>query len=168
MSANPISGRVWLFGDNVDTDIIIPARYLVVPDPTHWATHVMEPVAPDFAKRIQPGDVIVAGENFGCGSSREHAAIGLRKAGISAVIAKSVARIFFRNALNNGLPAVECPEACKTARGSDQISVDLATGRIINKTQGQSYVFRPLPGFMIGMLQAGGLVDYILGGGRLG
>ncbi len=156
-----ITGRVWKFGDHVDTDVIIPGRYLNLTDPVELAKHVFEPVKPGFYRLVKPGDVIVAGENFGCGSSREHAVIALKHAGISAVIAKSFARIFFRNAINLGLPALICPDAYEVVNEGDRISIDLGKGviRVVNK--GLTLRFKPYPPFILELLNAGGLVPYL-------
>ena len=154
-------GKVWKFGDHVDTDIIIPARYLNVSDRTALAEHCFEDVRPGFKGDIHSGDVIVAGENFGCGSSREHAAWAIKEAGIALVIAESFARIFFRNAFNIGLPLIELPEASKVFDEGDELSVDLATGKIIRLVDDRVYSAKPIPEFMMGIVEAGGLVPYI-------
>jgi 3-isopropylmalate/(R)-2-methylmalate dehydratase small subunit len=152
-----ITGNVWRFGDNVDTDLIIAARYLNSSDPAHLAKYVMEDADPDFVKKLKKGDIIVAGENFGCGSSREHAPIALKAAGVSAVIAKSFARIFYRNAFNMGLPIFELPQSDAIKEG-EEVSVHLETGEIV--TQEGTYKFSPIPPFMQELLQAGGLIAY--------
>lgn len=152
-----ITGNVWRFGDNIDTDLIIAARYLNSSDPAHLAKYVMEDADPDFVKKLTPGDMIVAGENFGCGSSREHAPIALKAAGVSAVIAKSFARIFYRNAFNMGLPIFELPQSDEISEG-DKVSIHLETGEII--TPKGTYRFSPIPPFMQELLQAGGLIPY--------
>jgi 3-isopropylmalate dehydratase small subunit len=156
-----IEGTVWRFGDHVDTDLIIPARYLNVSDGKELATHCFADLRPDFPSRVEAGDVLVAGKNFGCGSSREHAPLAIREAGIRAVIAESFARIFYRNAFNIGLPLLEASEAARTLTEGDRVSVDLTTGEIA--LQGRDAVFRaePVPPFMQELIQAGGLVPYL-------
>jgi 3-isopropylmalate/(R)-2-methylmalate dehydratase small subunit len=156
-----LRGKAHKFGDNIDTDIIIPARYLVTTDPQELAKHCMEPIAPDFPQRAKPGDIIVAGENFGCGSSREHAPLAIKGLGISCVIAKSFARIFYRNAFNIGLPVLECPEAVDEIRDGDELEVDIETGIIKNLTTGKTYQAMPIPPFMREILNAGGLINYV-------
>jgi len=154
------SGTVWKYGDNVDTDAIIPARYLNVSTPEELARHCMEDIDPGFACAVQPGDVIVAGENFGCGSSREHAPLAIRGAGISCVVARSFARIFYRNAINVGLPILECPQAVEGAEQGDQLALDLRAGTITNQRTGRTYQMSPFPPFIMDIIQAGGLVPY--------
>ncbi|WP_321315058.1 3-isopropylmalate dehydratase small subunit [Halarcobacter sp.] len=154
-----ITGKVWNFGANIDTDVIIAARYLNSSDPEHLAKYVMEDADPDFPKKLQKGDIIVAGENFGCGSSREHAPIALKAAGVAAVVAPSFARIFYRNAFNMGLPIFELPEALEIKEG-EEISIDLAEGIITNNTQNKTYKFIPIPEFMQELIQTGGLINY--------
>lgn len=154
-------GKVWKFGDHVDTDVIIPARYLNVSDRAVLAEHCFEDVRPGFKGDIRAGDVIVAGENFGCGSSREHAAWAIKEAGIGLVIAESFARIFFRNAFNIGLPLIELPEASKVFDEGDELSADLTTGKITRLVDDQVYLAKPIPEFMMGIVEAGGLVPYI-------
>lgn len=157
-----IRGKVWKFGDNVDTDQIIPARYLNTSDPYELAKHVMEDSEhPNFAKEHQEGDIIVAGKNFGCGSSREHAPVAIKYAGVPVVVAKSFARIFYRNAINIGLPIVEAPEEFidKTEQG-DEIEVDLEKGVIKNLTKGLEAKFKPIPPEVAAILNAGGLMKY--------
>jgi 3-isopropylmalate/(R)-2-methylmalate dehydratase small subunit len=154
-------GKAWKFGADVDTDAIIPARYLNTTDPAALAEHCMEDADPDFAAKVRPGDLIVAGKNFGCGSSREHAPIAIKAAGVSCVIAHSFARIFYRNAFNMGLPILECPEAAENIAAGDEIEVDLDAGRIINQTRGQTYQAQPVPDFMQMLLRAGGLMSYV-------
>ncbi len=156
-----LRGRAHKFGDNIDTDIIIPARYLVTTDPAELAKHCMEAIAPDFPQRVQRGDIIVAGENFGCGSSREHAPLAIKGLGISCVIAKSFARIFYRNAFNIGLPVLECPQAVEDIREGDELEVNLETGTIHNRTTGKTYQAMPIPPFMRQILEAGGLISYV-------
>ena len=156
---NQITGKVWNFGANIDTDVIIAARYLNSSDPEHLAKYVMEDADPEFPKKLQKGDIIVAGENFGCGSSREHAPIALKAAGVAAVIAPSFARIFYRNAFNMGLPIFELPESLEIKEG-EVISVNLDNGEITNKTTNKTYTFTPIPDFMQELIAAGGLINY--------
>ncbi|DAB36256.1 MAG: 3-isopropylmalate dehydratase small subunit [Epsilonproteobacteria bacterium] len=152
-----ISGKVWCFGDNIDTDLIIAARYLNTSDPKELAKHVMEDADPEFVKKMQAGDIIVAGENFGCGSSREHAPIALKAAGIRAVVAKSFARIFYRNAFNTGLPIFELSNTEAIQEG-DNIAISMESGEI--KHGAQTYRFTPIPPFMQELLACGGLMNY--------
>jgi len=154
-----LQGKVWKFGDNVDTDLIIAARYLNTSDPEELAKYVMEDADPKFVEKMSRGDIIVAGENFGCGSSREHAPIALKAAGISAVIAPTFARIFYRNAFNMGLPIFELAEAAQIDEG-DVVEVDMESGEVINKTSGKSYKFVPIPEFMQELVDAGGLIEF--------
>jgi 3-isopropylmalate/(R)-2-methylmalate dehydratase small subunit len=154
-----IRGRVWKFGDNIDTDVIIPARYLNTSDPAELAKHVMEDIDPEFRNKMTPGDIIVAGENFGSGSSREHAPIALKAAGVGAIIAKSFARIFYRNSFNMGLPIFQLPEADRISEG-DQVEIDMERGVIKNLTKGEEYHFTPIPPFMQQLIEAGGLINY--------
>ncbi|SHM43246.1 3-isopropylmalate/(R)-2-methylmalate dehydratase small subunit [Caldanaerovirga acetigignens] len=156
-----IKGRAIKYGNNVDTDVIIPARYLNTTDPKELAVHCMEDLDPEFKNKVRPGDIIVAGVNFGCGSSREHAPIAIKASGISCVIAETFARIFFRNAINIGLPIVECPEAARDIKDGDQVAVDLATGEITNLTTGKVYKASPFPPFMQELIKLGGLVEYV-------
>lgn len=153
-------GTAHKYGNHIDTDVIIPARLLNNPDPAVLATHCMEDIDPDFAERVQKGDIMVGGINFGCGSSREHAPIAIKAAGISCVIAESFARIFFRNSINIGLPVLECPEAAREAESSDVLEVDLDSGKIENITKGKRYTAAPFPPFMQELISAGGLVNY--------
>ena len=132
-------GKVFKYGDNVDTDVIIPARYLAIADPKELAEHCMEDIDRDFVKKVQPGNIMVAGKNFGCGSSREHAPLVIKVSGISCVIAETFARIFYRNAINIGLPIIECPEAAKDIRDGDEVEVDFDSGIIYNRTSGKQY-----------------------------
>jgi len=155
-----IQGTVHKYGDHVDTDVIIPARELNDPSPANMKAHCMEDIDRDFRARVKEGDVLVAGLNFGCGSSREHAPLAIKLSGISCVIAASFARIFYRNAINIGLPVLECPAAAAAARMGDELQVDLDTGGITNLTQGESYTAAPFPPFMQGLIRAGGLVAY--------
>lgn len=151
--------KVWTFGDNIDTDIIIAARYLNTSDASILAKHIMEDADKDFSSKIAVGDAIVAGENFGCGSSREHAPLALKAAGISVVIAKSFARIFYRNSFNTGLMILECKEADRIAQG-DEISIDFANKTITNHTQNAKFEFGEIPPFMQELVKAGGLINY--------
>lgn len=151
--------RVWKFGDNIDTDLIIAARYLNTSNEAELASHLMEDARSDFAKIVQKGDVIVAGENFGCGSSREHAPLAIKAAGIYAVIAKSFARIFYRNSFNIGLPILEIKEIDSINEG-DFLEIDLKNGKVYNITQNRNYSFLPIPPFMLELLEVGGLMEY--------
>lgn len=153
-------GKVWKYGDNVDTDVIIPARYLSKSTAQELARHCMEDLDASFAGAVQPGDVIVAGENFGCGSSREHAPLAIKGAGVSCVVAHSFARIFYRNAINVGLPILECPDAVQGAERGHDLEVDLEAGRVYNRTTGQVYQAESYPPFMMEIINAGGLVPY--------
>ena len=155
-----LSGAVWKYGDDVDTDVIIPARYLNVSAPEDLARHCMEDLDPGFAGAVQPGDVIVAGENFGCGSSREHAPLAIKGAGVACVVARSFARIFYRNAINVGLPILECPEAVEETQQGDRLAADLDAGTIANSRTGRTYRVSPFPAFIKRIIQAGGLVPY--------
>jgi 3-isopropylmalate/(R)-2-methylmalate dehydratase small subunit len=152
-----LTGRAFTFGDNIDTDTIIPAVYLVTTDPAELGAHCMEFADAEFSKKVRPGDMIVAGRNFGCGSSREHAPIAIKGCGISCVIAKSFARIFFRNAINIGLPILECADADRIAQG-DELEVDPAAGKIVNRTKGETYDTPPFPPFLQDIIAAGGLM----------
>lgn len=152
-----ISGKVWHFGDNIDTDLIIAARYLNTSDPKELAKHVMEDADPEFVSKVKTGDIIVAGENFGCGSSREHAPIALKAAGVSAVVAKSFARIFYRNAFNTGLPIFELAETDAIQEG-DTIAISMESGEV--KNGAKTYKFTPIPPFMQELLASGGLMNY--------
>ena len=156
-----MKGRVWKFGNNIDTDLIIPARYLNTSEPKELAMHAMEDADPNWADNMKKGDFIVAGENFGCGSSREHAPIALKAAGVSAIIAKSFARIFYRNAINIGLPILACREAVQEIKEGDQIEVNLANGQIKNLTLKTIYHAQPFPEFMQKIIKAGGLIRYL-------
>lgn len=156
-----IEGRVWKFGDHVDTDLIIPARYLSVSDEQELAKHCFTDCRPDFVKDVRAGDIAVAGVNFGCGSSREHALWAMKAAGIGAVIAKSFARIFYRNAFNIGLPILESDEAPEQIREGDRVSIDLSTGAIVELSSGKSFYARPIPDFMRAILKSGGLVEHL-------
>ena len=154
-------GLVFKYGDNVDTDVIIPARYLNSSDPAELATHCMEDIDKDFVKNVKKGDVIVADKNFGCGSSREHAPIAIKAAGVSCVIAETFARIFYRNAINIGLPIIECPEASKGIEAGDEVEVDFDTGIIYNLTKGTQFTGQAFPEFMQKIIAAEGLINYI-------
>ncbi|MDA3909163.1 MAG: 3-isopropylmalate dehydratase small subunit [Sulfurimonas sp.] len=159
MQKENIDGKVWTFGKDIDTDLIIAARYLNTSVPEELAKHVMEDADPEFVNNMSRGDVIVAGENFGCGSSREHAPIALKAAGVAAVIAPTFARIFYRNAFNMGLPIFELPQSAEISEG-DEISVDMNVGTITNKTTNKSYNFTPIPEFMQELIDAGGLMNF--------
>ena len=153
--------KIYKYGDNVDTDVIIPARYLNSFDAKELASHAMVDIDPDFAKTIENGDIIVAGKNFGCGSSREHAPIAIKAAGVSCVIAETFARIFYRNSINIGLPIIECPEAAKAINAGDDVEVDFDSGVITDKTTGQSFKGQAFPEFMQKIIKAEGLINYI-------
>lgn len=157
-------GRVFKYGDNVDTDVIIPARYLNSSDPKELALHCMEDIDKEFVNKVSKGDLIVADKNFGCGSSREHAPIAIKAAGVSCVIAETFARIFYRNAINIGLPIIECPEASRGISQGDEVEVDFDSGVITNKTKGERYQGQPFPEFMQKIIAAEGLINYINGG----
>jgi 3-isopropylmalate/(R)-2-methylmalate dehydratase small subunit len=154
-----LAGRAWKFKDDIDTDAIIPGRYLVINDPEGLAKHVFEGVRPEFAGKVEAGDFVVAGTNFGCGSSREHAPLGLKGAGVKAVVAKSFARIFFRNAINIGLPLFVCADVDRI-RDGDSIEIDADEGVIYNRSRGESYKTTPLPPFLQEIVETGGLVSY--------
>lgn len=156
-----MKGKCWKFGNNINTDEIIPARYLNTTDTKELASHCMEDSDPDFMKKAKPNDVIVAGENFGCGSSREHAPIAIKAAGMSCVVAKSFARIFFRNAINIGLPIFECPEAVEQIKEGDEIEVNLATGEILNNTSKKRFKLEPFPQEMQEIIKSGGLMNFV-------
>ncbi len=159
-----LEGRVWLFGDNVDTDAIIPARYLTSTDPAELAQHCMEDADPTFPQKVRPGDILIAGKNFGCGSSREHAPLALKGAGVSCVIAQSFARIFYRNAINIGLPILECSaELIKIFEAGETACVDLEQGEIMRGTDAQRFQAVPFPPFMREIIGKGGLIGYVQG-----
>lgn len=158
MKAN---GKVFKYGDNVDTDVIIPARYLNSFDAKELATHAMVDIDPDFATKVEVGDLIVAGKNFGCGSSREHAPLCLKTAGVSCVIAESFARIFYRNSINIGFPILECKEAVAGIDANDQVEVDFVNGVIYNRSKGTQFKSQPFPPFLQKMIEADGLVNYV-------
>ena len=155
-----VGGRAWVFGDNIDTDVIIPARYLLTSDPVELAKHCMEDLDPGFVQTVKPGDAIVAGENYGCGSSREHAPLAIKGVGVSVVIASSFANIFYRNAINIGLPILECPEAVRAVRQGDEVRANLMTGRVDVIAGGarRSYQARPYPDSILRIIRAGGLI----------
>jgi len=157
-----LRGTSHVYGSDVDTDAIIPARYLNVSEPALLAEHCMEDLDPEFRQRVVAGDLIVAGSNFGCGSSREHAPIAVKACGISCVVASSFARIFFRNAINIGLPLLECPEAVAACAAGDILEIDLAKGRISNVTRGLSYTAKPYPDFMMAIVDSGGLIAHTI------
>ena len=156
-----VSGKVFKYGDNVDTDVIIPARYLNAPSPEELAKHCMEDIDPAFATTVQPGDIIVGGANFGCGSSREHAPISIRACGVACVIAASFARIFYRNSINIGFPILECPEAAAAVQNGDTISVDFATGVIHDDTTGEEFKAVAFPAFINRIIEHNGLLPYL-------
>jgi 3-isopropylmalate/(R)-2-methylmalate dehydratase small subunit len=155
-----LKGKVFKYGADVNTDVIIPARYLNVSDPLELAGHCMEDIDASFLEKVKPGDIIMAATNFGCGSSREHAPLAIKAAGVSCVIAASFARIFFRNAINIGLPLLESPEAVENTKAGDILEVDLDTGRIKNLTTGKTFTAKPYPDFMADLISAGGLIEY--------
>ena len=159
-------GRVFKYGDNVDTDVIIPARYLAIQDRKELAAHCMEDIDSQFVQKVTPGDIMVAGSNFGCGSSREHAPMVIKESGISCVIASTFARIFFGNAINIGLPIIECDEASKKINADDEVMIDFDSGVIKDITTGEEFQGTPFPAFMQEIISAGGLVNYINEGKR--
>lgn len=154
-------GTAYKYGDNVDTDVIIPARYLAIQDRTELASHAMEDIDTEFVKKIKKGDLVVGGKNFGCGSSREHAPIVLKESGISCVIAETFARIFYRNAINIGLPIIECEAAAKEIADKDEVMVDFDSGKITDLTTGKEFRGQPFPEFMQKIISSGGLINYI-------
>lgn len=156
-------GRVFRYKDNVDTDVIIPARYLNTSDPKELAAHCMEDIDTEFVKKVKEGDIIVAGRNFGCGSSREHAPIAIKASGVSCVIASTFARIFYRNAINIGLPILECEQAVQGIENSDEVEIDFDSGIIRNLTKGTTFKAQPFPDFMKKIMASDGLVNYIKG-----
>jgi len=158
-----LKGKVLKYKDNVDTDVIIPARYLNTSDPKELAAHCMEDIDKEFVKRVKAGDVMVAGKNFGCGSSREHAPIAIKESGISCIIAETFARIFYRNSINIGLPILECPQAAKEIEDGDEVSVNIKSGEIANLTSGKKYQAQPFPPFMMELMEVGGLINYVKG-----
>ncbi len=156
-----LTGKVHKFGSDVDTDAIIPARYLNTSDPAELARHCMEDADPAFPSQVKQGDIIVADKNFGCGSSREHAPIAIKAAGVSCVIARSFARIFYRNSINIGLPILECPQFIDEVEAGDKLEVDLVRGEIKNLSRGKTYLAEPFPGFMQDIIDKGGLINYV-------
>ena len=154
-------GKVWKYGNNIDTDVIIPARYLNDPDPKALASHCMCDIDEVFASKVEPGDIMVGGWNFGCGSSREHAPVSIQASGVSCVIAASFARIFYRNAINIGFPILECPEAAEAINAGDTVSVDTSTGVIKDETTGESFQAKPFPEFIQNIIESGGLLPYL-------
>ena len=156
-------GKVHKYGDNVDTDVIIPARHLNTSDHKELASHCMEDIDTEFVKKVKQGDIMVGGENFGCGSSREHAPIAIKASGIDCVIAKTFARIFYRNAINIGLPILECPEASEKIQDGDEVSIDFDSGVITNETKGETYQALPFPDFIKDIMAKGGLIAQISG-----
>lgn len=155
-----VTGKVFKYNDNVDTDVIIPARYLTSAEPSWLASHCMEDIDKDFASEVKQGDIMVAGKNFGCGSSREHAPIAIKASGISLVIAEDFARIFYRNAINTGLAIMECPEASKAIKAGDVLEVDFDSGVITDKTTNETFKARPFPDFIKKIIDKGGLLEY--------
>jgi 3-isopropylmalate/(R)-2-methylmalate dehydratase small subunit len=155
-----LRGNVWRYGDNVDTDVIIPARYLSLSEPEELARHCLEDLDPRFAAGVRPGDIIVAGANFGCGSSREHAPLAIKAAGVACVVAESFARIFFRNAINIGLPILECPAAVAATSAGQTLEVDLGAGTLRNLDTGETFQTAPYPPFILELIAAGGLIEY--------
>jgi 3-isopropylmalate/(R)-2-methylmalate dehydratase small subunit len=158
-------GKAWRFGDDVDTDVIIPARYLTSADARVLAAHCLEDLRPGFSTQVRPGDIVVAGRNFGCGSSREHAPLVLKEVGVSVVVARSFARIFYRNAFNIGLPAIESVQAADAIEDGDEVRVELAAGVIHNETKGETYESQPVPQFMLDLISRGGLMRHLAEGG---
>lgn len=156
-----LEGKVWRYGDNIDTDVIIPARYLNSFDPKELASHCMVDIDESFAPNVQKGDIMVGGRNFGCGSSREHAPIAIKASGVPVVIAASFARIFYRNAINVGLPVLEIGDEVEKIKAGDVLSVDLSTGKIVDETTGDTFQAPPLPGFIQDIAKAGGLIHYV-------
>ncbi|RLI07751.1 3-isopropylmalate dehydratase [Candidatus Bathyarchaeota archaeon] len=156
-----LRGKAWKFGDDMNTDLIIPGKYLELTDPEEMARHAMEGVDPGFSERVKPGDIVVGGRNFGCGSSREHAPLALKHVGVGAVVAESFARIFYRNAVNIGLPALECPDITDAVEEGDTIEIDLTGGVIRNTRTGSQLRFTPLPDFLVEVLNEGGLAAYL-------
>lgn len=155
-----MKGRVWKVGDNIDTDIIIPGKYLNISDPKELGKHCMEGIDKEFPQKIALGDILVAGENFGCGSSREHAPLSIQAAGISCVIAQTFARIFYRNSINIGLPIIECSKAVEKIEGKDILEIDFSRGKISNITKGEDYDSLPFPQFLEEIIKGGGLINY--------
>ncbi|MBI5679287.1 MAG: 3-isopropylmalate dehydratase small subunit [Methanobacterium sp.] len=158
-----MKGKTWKFGNDIDTDLILPGRYLVLRDPKDLAEHLMEGADPEFPKKVKNGDLIVGGTNFGCGSSREHAPIAIKGAGVSAVIAESFARIFYRNAVNIGLPLIEIKNISKHVSEGDEIEIDMEKGILMNLNTGEEFEIKGLPDFMLEILNEGGLIPYLKG-----
>lgn len=156
-----LEGKVWLYGDNIDTDVIIPARYLNTFDPKELAKHCMVDIDKDFAQKVRPGDIMVGGKNFGCGSSREHAPVAIKACGVPVIIAASFARIFYRNGINVGLPLMEIGDNVERIHAGDKLSVDLSSGKIRDITTGETFQATPLPGFIQDIAKAGGLIQYV-------
>jgi len=155
-----LTGKAWKYGDDVDTDVIIPARYLNTSDPAELARHCMEDLDREFSRKVSPGDILVAGKNFGCGSSREHAPVAIKASGVAAVVARSFARIFYRNAFNMGLPIFEAPQAIDEIDAGDLLTIDMRAGTLRNRTKGTEYPVAPVPPFMQELVAAGGLLNY--------
>ena len=160
MEKGKMVGRAWVYGDNIDTDVIIPARYLTMTEPADLAKHCMEDIDKTFVKEVKKGDIVVGGANFGCGSSREHAPLAFIGSGVAAIVAASFARIFFRNSINVGLPILECPEIAGKVKKDDVLSVDPASGVIVNQTSGETFQAQPFPEFLAELIGEGGLVAY--------
>lgn len=156
-----LEGKVWRYGDNIDTDVIIPARYLNTFDPKELAKHCMVDIDKDFAQKVRPGDIMVGGKNFGCGSSREHAPVAIKACGVLVIIAASFARIFYRNGINVGLPLMEIGDNVERIHAGDELSVDLSSGKIRDITTGETFQAPPLPGFIQDIAKAGGLIQYV-------
>lgn len=156
-----LKGKVFKFGNHIDTDVIVPARYLSLMDPKELGSHCMEDIDKDFIKKVKVGDIITAGENFGCGSSREHAPVAIKGCGVAAVVAKSFARIFYRNAINVGLPILECVETVNTTEAGDELEIDLQKGVIKNLTKNKSFTTKPFPEFIMQIIKAGGLINLL-------
>ena len=156
-----LEGKVWRCGDNIDTDVIIPARYLNTFDPKELAKHCMVDIDKDFAQKVRPGDIMVGGKNFGCGSSREHAPVAIKACGVPVIIAASFARIFYRNGINVGLPLMEIGDNVERIHAGDKLSVDLSSGKIRDLTTGETFQATPLPGFIQDIAKAGGLIQYV-------
>jgi 3-isopropylmalate/(R)-2-methylmalate dehydratase small subunit len=161
MTGMKLSGRAWRFGDDVNTDLIMPGKYLELVDPEEMALHAMEGIDPRFVEKIQEGDILVGGRNFGCGSSREQAPLALKHSGVGAVVAESFARIFYRNAINVGLPALECRGIAEAVGEGDTLEIDVDEGTIVDEDNGVRLKFSPMPGFMVDVLKEGGLVPYM-------
>ena len=156
-----VRGKCWVFGDNINTDVIFPQRYSHLTDPGDLATHVMEGIDPDFPEKVKQGDIVVAGVNFGCGSSMEHAPIALKAAGVSAVVSSYFARIFYRNAINLGIPVVESSAVVEDVDQGDELEIDMVRGKVRNITKGKEYEIKPLPGFLMEILDQGGLIPHL-------